>query len=41
MIGYKMDESNDILISDTYVFPPWTQLLFCLLSIFIVYYNKV
>lgn len=41
MIGYKMDKSNDILISDTEIFPPWKQLLFCLLSIFIIYNNKV
>lgn len=41
MIGYEMNKSNDILISDTHVLSPWKKLLFCLLAIFIIYYYKV
>lgn len=36
MVGYKMDKSDDILICDAQVLSPWKQLLFCLLSIFII-----
>lgn len=41
VIGHKMNKCDNILISNTYVLPSWKQLLFCLLSIFIVQNNKV
>lgn len=41
VIGHKMNECNHILISNTDIFPSWKQLFLCLLSIFIIYNNKV